>query len=282
MGVPAQHYITHLPAGEGICLCSASAPVTSCSRHVSDRTSIGCWVNECPTMSHRSVHPTSFTIRDILNMGCTDCSKDRSSDSGDPGQPKAETDTEHRCPTASPDLSAAETPSDKRRTPSPEQGRQSRGESRWYSDQEPQSDGDCPELCVSDRLEDDPRSGKKRTRAAFSHAQVYELERRFSLQRYLSGPERADLAAALKLTETQIKIWFQNRRYKTKRKLIAKQQAGKPHEGPAKQVAVRVLVKDDQRQYCPEDAMCPSLLSIYQAYQYYPFIYRLPAWSPHI
>lgn len=125
------------------------------------------------------------------------------------------------------------------------------------------------------------KSGKKRTRAAFSHAQVYELERRFSLQRYLAGPERADLAAALKLTETQIKIWFQNRRYKTKRKLIAKQ-AAKASETPAKQVAVRVLVKDDQRQYCPEELLCPSLLSLYQAYQYYPFMYRLPTWSPHI
>lgn len=35
--------------------------------------------------------------------------------------------------------------------------------------------------------------------------QVYELERRFSHQRYLSGPERADLAQALKLTETQVR-----------------------------------------------------------------------------
>lgn len=54
---------------------------------------------------------------------------------------------------------------------------------------------------------------KKRSRAAFSHAQVYELERRFAAQKYLSGPERADLARGLKLTETQVKIWFQNRRY---------------------------------------------------------------------
>lgn len=45
---------------------------------------------------------------------------------------------------------------------------------------------------------------KKRSRAAFSHAQVFELERRFHQQRYLSGPERADLAHALKLTETQV------------------------------------------------------------------------------
>lgn len=50
---------------------------------------------------------------------------------------------------------------------------------------------------------------KKRSRAAFTHLQVYELERRFNHQRYLSGPERSDLARRLKLTETQVKIWFQ-------------------------------------------------------------------------
>ena len=59
---------------------------------------------------------------------------------------------------------------------------------------------------------------KKRSRAAFTHAQVFELERRFAHQKYLSGPERSELAHVLKLTETQVKIWFQNRRYKTKRK----------------------------------------------------------------
>lgn len=52
---------------------------------------------------------------------------------------------------------------------------------------------------------------KKRSRAAFTHMQVYELERRFNHQRYLSGPERSDLARRLKLTETQVKIWFQVR-----------------------------------------------------------------------
>lgn len=59
---------------------------------------------------------------------------------------------------------------------------------------------------------------QKRSRAAFSHFQVVELEKKFQQQRYLSGPERAHLAAALRLTETQVKIWFQNRRYKTKRR----------------------------------------------------------------
>lgn len=59
------------------------------------------------------------------------------------------------------------------------------------------------------QTDDGTCSRKKRSRAAFSHAQVFELERRFSVQRYLSGPERTELAKSLRLTETQIKIWFQ-------------------------------------------------------------------------
>ncbi|XP_049823572.1 homeobox protein Nkx-3.2 [Aethina tumida] len=85
---------------------------------------------------------------------------------------------------------------------------------------------------------------KKRSRAAFTHAQVFELERRFSQQRYLSGPERADLAQALKLTETQVKIWYQNRRYKTKRKQLQMQESNLMGQN-ARKVAVKVLVKDD-------------------------------------
>ena len=37
-------------------------------------------------------------------------------------------------------------------------------------------------------------------------AQVYELERRFKQQRYLSAPEREHLSLVLKLTPTQVKI----------------------------------------------------------------------------
>ncbi|KAJ0067527.1 hypothetical protein NL108_007994 [Boleophthalmus pectinirostris] len=63
-----------------------------------------------------------------------------------------------------------------------------------------------------------PDGRQKRSRAAFTHLQVMELEKKFHHQKYLSAPERAHLASALRLTETQVKIWFQNRRYKTKRK----------------------------------------------------------------
>ncbi|KAJ8965214.1 hypothetical protein NQ314_004283 [Rhamnusium bicolor] len=106
-----------------------------------------------------------------------------------------------------------------------------------------------PDYQSSHQSEDSSRDSsqpnrKKRSRAAFTHAQVFELERRFSQQRYLSGPERADLAAALKLTETQVKIWYQNRRYKTKRKQLQMQESNLLNQN-AKRVAVKVLVKDD-------------------------------------
>ncbi|XP_066535894.1 NK3 homeobox 3 [Hoplias malabaricus] len=124
-----------------------------------------------------------------------------------------------------------------------------------------------------------PKAGKKRSRAAFSHAQVCELERRFHAQRYLSGPERAHLAEALKLTETQVKIWFQNRRYKTKRRQIAAELATSSTAALVKRAAVRVLVKDDQRQYRAEDLHSgPNILPLYQHYQYCPYIYCVQPW----
>lgn len=104
---------------------------------------------------------------------------------------------------------------------------------------------------------DSTQSGrKKRSRAAFTHAQVFELERRFSQQRYLSGPERADLAQALKLTETQVKIWYQNRRYKTKRKALQLQESNLLNH-TARKVAVKVLVKDDMPLFLQQNLAKP-------------------------
>ncbi|KAE8285659.1 Homeobox protein Nkx-3.2 Bagpipe homeobox protein-like protein 1 Xbap [Larimichthys crocea] len=142
------------------------------------------------------------------------------------------------------------------------------------SDSEPNNATDSSTL--DEKSLDQPKQRKKRSRAAFSHAQVFELERRFNHQRYLSGPERADLAASLKLTETQVKIWFQNRRYKTKRRQMAADlMASTP---AAKKVAVKVLVRDDQRQYSPGEILRPPLLSLQPSY-YYPYAYCLPAWT---
>ncbi|XP_074866027.1 homeobox protein Nkx-2.5 [Carettochelys insculpta] len=89
-----------------------------------------------------------------------------------------------------------------------------------------------------------PRQRKRRKpRVLFSQAQVYELERRFKQQKYLSAPERDHLASALKLTSTQVKIWFQNRRYKCKRQRQDQslEMVGLP---PPRRIAVPVLVRD--------------------------------------
>ncbi|KAF8369031.1 hypothetical protein PRIPAC_86860, partial [Pristionchus pacificus] len=63
----------------------------------------------------------------------------------------------------------------------------------------------------------DEHGRKKKTRTVFSRSTVLQLEKTFDAKQYLTTSERAALAARLGLTETQIKIWFQNRRNKFKR-----------------------------------------------------------------
>ncbi|KAM6331329.1 homeobox protein Nkx-3.1 [Alca torda] len=110
-----------------------------------------------------------------------------------------------------------------------------------------------------------PPKQAKRSRAAFSHTQVIELERKFSRQKYLSAPERAHLAKNLQLTETQVKIWFQNRRYKTKRKQVASE-FGRLDTRLAGQKAAELPAA--------------SLLALRGGWQYLPCLYYLNGWNP--
>ncbi|XP_045480599.1 H2.0-like homeobox protein [Harmonia axyridis] len=60
-------------------------------------------------------------------------------------------------------------------------------------------------------------NGKRKrswSRAVFSNLQRKGLERRFQLQKYITKPDRRQLAATLGLTDAQVKVWFQNRRMK--------------------------------------------------------------------
>ncbi|XP_067006900.1 homeobox protein EMX1 [Anabrus simplex] len=57
----------------------------------------------------------------------------------------------------------------------------------------------------------------KRIRTAFSPSQLLKLEHAFEKNHYVVGAERKQLAQSLSLTETQVKVWFQNRRTKHKR-----------------------------------------------------------------
>ena len=77
----------------------------------------------------------------------------------------------------------------------------------------------------------------------FSKAQTFELERRFRQQRYLSAPEREHLAGLIRLTPNQVKIWFQNHRYKMKR-ARAERSLEALQLLPARRVAIPVLVRD--------------------------------------
>uniref|UniRef100_A0A914Q576 Homeobox domain-containing protein n=1 Tax=Panagrolaimus davidi TaxID=227884 RepID=A0A914Q576_9BILA len=60
-------------------------------------------------------------------------------------------------------------------------------------------------------------SSRRKRRVLFTQQQVIELEKQFRQNRYCNAPQREALANAIGLKPTQVKIWFQNHRYKCKR-----------------------------------------------------------------
>ena len=104
----------------------------------------------------------------------------------------------------------------------PANGSSERGDDVDDDDDDDEDEADDDDLdCEGDISGGDcgaSQGGKpRRVRTAFTYEQLVSLENKFRQTRYLSVCERLNLALALRLTETQVKIWFQNRRTKWKK-----------------------------------------------------------------
>ncbi|XP_068210738.1 LOW QUALITY PROTEIN: homeobox protein engrailed-1a-like [Palaemon carinicauda] len=74
------------------------------------------------------------------------------------------------------------------------------------------------------RIKKRDKKDEKRPRTAFTSDQLARLKKEFQENRYLTEKRRQDLARDLGLNESQIKIWFQNKRAKIKKFLALSQQ----------------------------------------------------------
>lgn len=85
------------------------------------------------------------------------------------------------------------------------------------------------------------------SRAVFSNLQRKGLEKRFEIQKYVTKPDRKQLAAMLGLTDAQVKVWFQNRRMKWRHSKEAQAQKDKdPKEAGEKPAGGAPAVDGEQ------------------------------------
>ncbi|XP_006009044.1 H2.0-like homeobox protein isoform X2 [Latimeria chalumnae] len=94
------------------------------------------------------------------------------------------------------------------------------------------------------------------SRAVFSNLQRKGLEKRFEIQKYVTKPDRKQLAAMLGLTDAQVKVWFQNRRMKWRHSKEAQAQKEKEKEQLEKSPASTAseAVQNPTRSECESDS----------------------------
>ncbi|TSK92865.1 Homeobox protein engrailed-1a [Bagarius yarrelli] len=208
-----------------------------------------------PPLLQPELHPahrtTNFFIDDILrpDFGCKKDpgtgARDRANDSDRDGQDRPappgipcpdSTDSVSSCTSStvsSPSSQRKSSASESNRDTTPDRAKESASGAKLGSGEA--AGGKDPLLwpawvyCTrySDRPSSGPRTRKlkrkkseaenKRPRTAFTTEQLQRLKAEFQLNRYISEQRRQTLAHELNLNESQIKIWFQNKRAKIKK-----------------------------------------------------------------
>nr|XP_019953074.1 PREDICTED: H2.0-like homeobox protein isoform X1 [Paralichthys olivaceus] len=93
------------------------------------------------------------------------------------------------------------------------------------------------------------------SRAVFSNLQRKGLEKRFEIQKYVTKPDRKQLAAMLGLTDAQVKVWFQNRRMKWRHSKEAQAQKDKEKDEKPEKGASEPGSREPKE---PEESECES------------------------
>ncbi|XP_048356042.1 T-cell leukemia homeobox protein 3 [Sphaerodactylus townsendi] len=101
---------------------------------------------------------------------------------------------------------------------------------------------------------------RKKPRTSFSRVQICELEKRFHRQKYLASAERAALAKSLKMTDAQVKTWFQNRRTKWRRQTAEEREAERQQAG-----RLMLQLQHDAFQKSLNDSIQPDPLCLHNS-----------------
>ncbi|XP_052227026.1 T-cell leukemia homeobox protein 3-like isoform X2 [Dreissena polymorpha] len=110
---------------------------------------------------------------------------------------------------------------------------------------------------------------RKKPRTSFSRLQILELEKRFHRQKYLASAERSALAKTLKMTDAQVKTWFQNRRTKWRRQTAEEREAERQ---AANRLMMSLQAEASKTVYDIRDPLCMSNSSLHALQNLQPWV----------
>ncbi|XP_050396622.1 T-cell leukemia homeobox protein 3-like [Patella vulgata] len=110
---------------------------------------------------------------------------------------------------------------------------------------------------------------RKKPRTSFSRLQIMELEKRFHRQKYLASAERSSLAKTLKMTDAQVKTWFQNRRTKWRRQTAEEREAERQ---AANRLMMSLQAEASNTLYDMRDPLCMSNTSLHALRNIQPWV----------